>query len=115
MHKCVLDLLYFVRVPKVSESAEARTIQVHSQRLVRGDKNINSHIKFFTPDQQRVHYVLLHNIRLGLRRFWLPAEVILPLSYLSQLVKQENAFSLTFANRLHDPDSALLLKFFNKE
>lgn len=42
-----------------------------------------------------------------MRAFWLPSKVIFPLSYLLQLIKEEDSFSLGFSDRLHDPpDSA---------
>jgi hypothetical protein len=50
-----------------------------------------------------------------LRRIRLPPEIVLPLRNLLQFVKQEDAFALGFADWLHDPDTALLLEFFNEE
>lgn len=50
-----------------------------------------------------------------MRRIRLPPEIVLPLRNLLQFVKQEDAFALGFTDWLHDPDTALLLEFFNEK
>ena len=112
MHERVLNFFYFVWVPKMSKSAKTRTIKINSQRLVRCDQYVNSHVKFLSSYQKRVHYVLLDDIRLSLGWLRLPAKVVFPLCYLREFIQQENAFALTFANWLHDPNSSLLLELF---
>jgi hypothetical protein len=80
MHVVVLNLVDLVRVALMRETAEARSVQVDSKWLVRGNEHVNTHIELFATNQQRVHHIPLHDVWLSLRTFWLPSEVVLPLS-----------------------------------
>ena len=51
MHKGVLNFVNFVRVFLMGEPGEARAGQVHLEWLVRGDKDVNTHIKFLASNQ----------------------------------------------------------------
>jgi hypothetical protein len=86
MHECVLYFFDFVGVAEVSKPTEARTVKVHSQRLVGSYKHVYSHVELLTPDQKWVHDVLLHDVRFCLGRLWFPTEVIFPLGDLLQFV-----------------------------
>jgi hypothetical protein len=99
----------------MGEPAEPGSVQPHCQRLIRCHEHINPHIKLLATNKQRVHNVLLNHIRLSLWRIRLLPKVGLPLSNLLQLIKQEDAFALRFANRFHDPDAALLFELFNEK
>ena len=99
----------------MSEPAEALSIQVDRQRLIRGNQDINTQIKLLATNEQRIHDVPLYNIRLSSRRLRLPPQFILPLGYLLQLRKQENAATLRLTNRFHDPHLRRLLKLLHKQ
>lgn len=115
MHVGILDLFYLVRVAVVGETCKACPVEVDRQRLVRCHKAIYAHIELLTPDQKWVHNVTLNNIRLRLWAFWLPSEIVLPLSNLCKLIEEKNSFSLGFAYRLHNPDRTDLAELLNKE
>lgn len=78
----------------VSETREPGPIEVDRQRLISRAKGVDSHVELFAADQQRVADVPLDDVRFGLRTIWFPAEVVLPLGNLCQLVQQEDAFPL---------------------
>ena len=99
----------------MSETTESAAVQVHGQRLVARHQNIDSKIELFAANQKRVHDILLHDVWLCLRAVGLPAEVILPLADLRQLVEQEDTAALRLADRLHDPDTANLAELFYEE
>ena len=83
-----------MRIPKMSESSKALPIKVDSQWLVTNTKDINTHIKFFASNKQRIHNISLHNIRFSLRAFWFPSELILPLGNLLQFIKQKDDYNV---------------------
>ena len=114
MHVSILDLINFVRITVVREPAEARTIEVDSKGLVASNQNVNAHVKLLATNQQRIHDVPLHDIRLSLWTFRLPSKIVLPLSYLRQFIQQKDALSLGLANRFHNPNLANLSELFNK-
>lgn len=74
-----MDIFDIIRVTVVSEATEACSVQVDCQWLVSSHKNVNSYIKFLSSNQERVHDVSLNDIRLSLRAFRFPPEVIFPL------------------------------------
>ena len=115
MHVRVLDLLDLVRITVMREPSEARSVEIDSQRLIAGDKYVDSHVKLLSSDQKWVHDVSLHDVRLSLWTLWLPPEVILPLRDLSQLVKEEDASSLGLADGFHDPNTTDLSELFNEQ
>jgi hypothetical protein len=115
MHVGILDLLYFVGVAMVGEACKACPVEVDCQRLVCCHKAIYAHIELLTPDQKWVHDVTLNDIWLRLWAFWFPSEIVLPLSDLCELVEEEDAFALRFADRLHNPDRTDLSELLNEE
>ena len=94
MHVSVLDFFDFVRITVMSESSEARPVEIDGQRLVACDENIDSHIKLLATDEQGIHDVSLYNVRLCLGTFWFPSEIVLPLGNLGELVKEEDTTAL---------------------
>ena len=99
----------------MSKSPEAFPIEVHRKRLVTDNENIDSEIEFFAANQKRIHDVPLHYVWFCLGTLRLPSELIFPLGNVLKFVEQENTFSLTLADRLHNPDLASSFEFFDKE
>jgi hypothetical protein len=50
-----------------------------------------------------------------LGRIGFPPEVVLPLGDLLELIQQEDAFPLRFADGFHNPDPALFFELFHEE
>ena len=99
----VVELRRLVRVLERAEAREAAAVRVHAQRAVREHEHVDAEVELLAADQQRVHNVALDDVGLGSRRFWLPPQLILPLSDLLQFVEQEDAATLRLADRFHDP------------
>jgi hypothetical protein len=83
MHEGVLNFVYVIRISVMSESTETRSIEVDSQRLISGYKDINTHVKLLATNKQWIHDIPLHNIRFSLRTFRLPPKIVFPLRDLS--------------------------------
>ena len=117
MHEWVRQVVHVGRVARVSEPAEALAVQVDGQRLIAGDQNVDSKVELLAADEQRVHDVALHNVRLGLRALWLPSQFIFPLGNLLQFVEKENAAALRLADGFHDPYllTLILLEFLDEQ
>lgn len=94
MHHRVLNVIDFVRITVMRETSEATSVEVDSQRLVGGHQHVDSHIKFLTSDQKRVHNISLHDVSLSLRTIGFPTEIVLPLSDLLKFVDQEDTSAL---------------------
>ena len=99
----------------MGESTETLSIKVDRQRLIADNQNINSKIELFTANEERVHDVSLHNIRLSLRRLGLPPQLIFPLGYVLKLVEKKDAFSLTLSDGLHNPNISSSFELFHEE
>lgn len=114
VHESVREVIEIVRIPRMCESTKAIPIQVDSEWLIACDQDIDSQIELLTSNKQWIEDISLYNIWLSLWTLWLPSKLIFPLRDLLQLVKKENTTSLTFTNRLHNPDTASPLELFNK-
>lgn len=115
MDVVILDIFNIIGVSVMGKPTKASSVQVNDQRLVRNHEHINSHIELLASNQQRVHDVPLHDVRLSLRGLRLPPEIVLPLGDLSQFIEQENAPSLRLSDWLHDPHPLRLFEFFHKQ
>ena len=115
MHVCVLDLFSLVRISVMSESPKAWPVEIDCERLIACDQNIDPHIEFFPSNQKGVHNVTLYYIGFCLWTFWLPSEVVFPLSDLSELIQQEDSPTLWLADRFHNPYSANFAELFNEQ
>ena len=94
MHISVLNLIDFIRVTVMRETTETRSVQVHSQGLVASNQDVDSQVKLLATYQKWVIDVLLNDIRLGLRTVRFPAEIVLPLRDLSELIQEEDTTTL---------------------
>lgn len=99
----------------MGEPAEARTVQVHCQRLVASHKHVDTQIELLAADKKWVHDILLNDVRFSLWTVRLPSEVIFPLRDLSELIKQEDASTLGLANWFHDPYATDFAELLHEE
>lgn len=76
------------------ETTETRSVQVHSQGLVASNQDVDSQVKLLATYQKWVIDVLLNDIRLGLWTVRFPAEIVLPLRDLGELIQEEDTTTL---------------------
>lgn len=112
----VVDVFDVGVLARVGEACESCSLEPHRKWALAGDQHLDASVEFLATHQQRIHDVPLHNLVLRSRVVCLVALVTLPLLDLRQLIKQENAFTLTLANRLHDlHTSRIPLEFLHKQ
>jgi hypothetical protein len=94
MYLGAIDLALVVAVMR--EPSESRPVQIGRQRVVRGAQYIQTQIKLFASDQQRIRDVLLDDVRLGLR--------LRPGCDRIQFIKKEDPLALGLRSGLHYPN-----------
>jgi hypothetical protein len=96
----------------MSKSTETRAIDIHGEGIVGGNQRIESHIKFFVTDKQRIVDISLNYIGFRLMTG------IRPLIDISNFSKKKDTLTLTLTNlyqeinyRFHYPDSFIICPF----
>lgn len=116
MHIVVGYVFNISSISMMSKSTKSSSVKISCEWNVTCDQTVDSHVKLFSTNKQRIYDVALNNIRLSLRAFRLPSKIVFPLGYLLELVEQENTLSLRLSNGFHDPDWAeSLFKLLHKE
>ena len=89
----------------MGKAGEPRTVQVDDQRVMGCNKNVNSQIKFFVPNQKGILDVPLNDV--GFRLVW----IIRPFVDVADFLEQKYPLSLTFSDGLHNPEGLVIGPF----
>lgn len=118
MDKAVIEVIKIVSM--MGKSCKSSSIEIDCEGLITRDQNIDTHIKFFASNNQRIGNIALNNIRLSILRIFISISgITFPLRDLLNFTDNKNTFPLGFRNGFHNPivviTNLIAFEFFKKD